>query len=57
MSYWFVEPHTLVLAGAQIVLCNPREGIGQAAIGSRRRRAGSSRLCFWPLETETLLGL
>jgi hypothetical protein len=26
MSYWFAEPHTLVLPGSQIDLCNPREG-------------------------------
>jgi hypothetical protein len=26
MSYWFAEPHTLVLRGAQIDLRNPREG-------------------------------
>jgi hypothetical protein len=26
MSYWFVEPHTLVLAGAEIDRRNPREG-------------------------------
>jgi hypothetical protein len=57
MSYWFVEPHTLVLAGDQIDLCNRGREIGRAAIGSRLRRAGSSRLCFWPLETETLLRL
>jgi hypothetical protein len=25
MLYWFAEPHTLVLAGAQIDLRNPRE--------------------------------
>jgi hypothetical protein len=25
MSYWFAEPHTLVLAGAQIDLRDPRE--------------------------------
>jgi hypothetical protein len=25
MSYWFAEPHTLVLVGAQIDLRNPRE--------------------------------
>jgi hypothetical protein len=25
MSDWFAEPHTLVLRGTQIDLCNPRE--------------------------------
>jgi hypothetical protein len=55
MSYWFAEPHTLVLAGAQIDLCNPREC---DRLGENRKppwpRALESPM-FLAVRTETLL--
>jgi hypothetical protein len=50
MSYWFAEPHTLVLAGAQIDLRNPREC---PRLGEYRSLVAQ----FLAVRTETLLRL
>jgi hypothetical protein len=57
MSYWFAEPHTLVLAGAQIDLRDPRE---RDRLGENRKPLSPSALyspMFLAVRTEILLRL
>jgi hypothetical protein len=57
MSYWFEEPHTLVLARARIDLRNPRKRDRLRAKSKAALAERAPAPMLWAVRTEMLLRL